>query len=42
MTANKSLKKLPIDTTIYTDASLDGTGDRRHVDQTRADITHQC
>ena len=24
MTATKSLKKLPIDTTIYTDASLDG------------------
>ena len=24
MAANKSLKKLPIDTTIYTDASLDG------------------
>ena len=26
MTATKSLKKLPIDTTIYTDASLDGWG----------------
>ena len=26
MTANNSLKKLPIDTTIYTDASLDGWG----------------
>ena len=26
MIANKSLKKLPIDTTIHTDASLDGWG----------------
>ena len=26
MTATKSLKKLPIDTTIYTDASLDSWG----------------
>ena len=26
MTATKSLKKLPIDTTIYTGASLDGCG----------------
>ena len=26
MTATKNLKKLPIDTTIYTDASLDGWG----------------
>ena len=26
MAATKSLKKLPIDTTIYTDASLDGCG----------------
>ena len=26
MTATKSLKKLPIDTTIYTDTCLDGGG----------------
>ena len=26
MTATKSFKKLPIDTTIYTDASIDGWG----------------
>ena len=26
MTAAKSLKKLPIDTTIYTDPNLDGWG----------------
>ena len=41
MTATKSLKKLPIDTTIYTDANLDGWGTVCEKSRTRGMWTKQ-
>ena len=41
MRATKSLKKLPIDTTIYTDASLEGWGQFCEKSETRGMWTKQ-